>query len=91
MAAETNRVDVLLSPAERSLIGRAAAVTGESVSVFMVNAALDRAEQVLGSLVTVTPAEYFDRLVVALDEPDVVPHLTETVTRVRQNPSIVSL
>jgi uncharacterized protein (DUF1778 family) len=91
MAVKTDRIEARLSPEERSLIDRAAAITGASTSAFMVSAAVDRADEILAvSMVTVAPADYFDRLLVALDEPEDVPRLTQAVTRARRNARIVA-
>lgn len=51
-------------------IAAAAAVTHQSVSAFIVDAAADRAEQVLDqAAATVLRDEHFDRVLEALDAP----------------------
>lgn len=91
MATKTDRIEARLSPDERALIDRAAAITGTSSSSFVVSAAVDRADQVLAaSMVTATPADYFDRLVAALDDPDAVPRLTAAAKTARRNSRITT-
>lgn len=91
MATKTDRIEARLSPDERALIDRAAAITGTSSSAFVVSAAVDRADQVLAaSMVTATPVDYFDRLVAALDDPDAVPRLTAAVKTARRNSRITT-
>lgn len=71
MATKTERVEARLSAEERDRIERAARFEGRSLSSFMVDAAVERADQVLADhTVTVLPADYFDTLVAALDAPD---------------------
>jgi uncharacterized protein (DUF1778 family) len=83
MATKSERVEARLSPEERERIERAARFEGRSLSSFMVDAAIERAEHVLTErTVTVVPADYFDRLVAALDEPDRVPRLERVAKRV---------
>lgn len=71
MASKTDRLEARLTSTQRRQIEQAAELAGESVSSFMVLAALERAEVVVTELATtVLPAAYFDELVAALDEPD---------------------
>ena len=52
-------------------------------------AAIDAAVRVLSaSLVTAVPEDYFDRLMAALDEPEVAPRLRDAVVRARENPRV---
>jgi len=77
MAVKTERLEARLSPDERERIERAASTAGVSVSAFMVGAAVERAEEVIAAATTtVVPADYFDGLLAALDQPDVAPQLT---------------
>lgn len=85
MAVKTDRIEARLSPEQRALIDRAAAMTEMSSSAFVVNAAVDRADRVLAeAMVTMVPTDYFDRLVAALDEPDAVPRLAKAAARTRR-------
>ncbi len=87
---KTDRIEARLSPDERALIDRAAAVAGTSSSAFVIRAAVERADQILAAaMVTATPAEYFDELVAALDQPDESPRLVEAVARTRRDARII--
>lgn len=76
MAMKSERVEARLSPQERDRIERAASFEGQSLSTFIVGAAVERADHVLADhTVTVVPGDYFDRLTAALDEPEMSPGL----------------
>lgn len=76
-SAKTNRLEARLTSSQRRQIEQAAELAGESMSSFVVLAALKRAEAVLTEgATTVLPADYFDELVAALDEPDEAPRLS---------------
>ena len=91
MAVKTDRIEARLSPDERALIERAASVGGGSVSAFLVGAAVERADEVLAAATTtVVPADYFDGLLAALDEPDAAPRLTEAAGRARRKQRIAA-
>ncbi len=77
MAARAERLEARLTPTQRKQIEHAAALAGESVSSFVVLAALDRADVLVRDQAsTVLPATYFDRLLAAIDTPDDAPRLT---------------
>jgi uncharacterized protein (DUF1778 family) len=85
MAAKTERIEARLSSDERDRIRRAAACEGRSISSFVVNAAVDRADLVLATrMVTLVPGGYFDNVLAALDEPDLAPNLERAALRARQ-------
>lgn len=70
VAVRTDRVEARVSPDQRERIERAAAFSGESMSAFMVVAAVQRADDVIAEQsATVVPGDYFDQLLAALDEP----------------------
>ena len=76
IAVKTDRMEARVSPEERRQIERAAAVTGLSVSAFMVNAAVDRADEIMAEATTTTvPSDYFDALLEALDVAEAAPRL----------------
>ena len=78
MAVKTERMEARLSPDERQRIERAAAVSGVSVSAFMVDAAVHRADTVITeATTTVVPEEYFDALLAALDAAEPAPRLEQ--------------
>lgn len=86
---KTDRLEARLTSAERKRIEQAAALAGEPVSSFVVLAALDRAEIVVTERAsTVVPADYFDRLVSSLDEPDQAPRLARATRTARQRKRI---
>jgi len=71
MAPKTDRLEARLTSGQRRHIEKAAELAGESVSSFVVFAALERAEIVVTErATTVLPAAYFDELAAALDQPD---------------------
>lgn len=85
MATKTDRVEARLSTDERLRIRRAAELAGQSISSFMVAAAVEKAEQVITeNMVTVVPADYFDRLVAEIDKTEPAPRLARAAKRVRQ-------
>lgn len=87
MAVKTDRLEARLSPAERARIEEAASTAGLSVSAFVVGAAVDRADEVIAlATTTVVPADYFDDLLAALDEPDPAPRLAKAAKRSRRAP-----
>lgn len=89
MALKTERIEARLSTAERALIERAASTSGLSVSAFLVGAAVDRADEIVGSMMTtMVPADYFDDLLAALDEADPAPRLADAAGRVRRSARI---
>lgn len=85
MATRSGRLETRLTEAQRMQIERAAALAGESLSAFVVAAALQRAEAVVDEQAsTVVPAQYFDRLVEALDAPDEAPRLSRAAKAARR-------
>ena len=85
MAVKTDRMEARVSPDERERIERAASTAGLSVSAFMVGAAVERADEVIAAATTtVTPADFFDDLLAALDDPEPAPQLTKAVKRSRR-------
>jgi uncharacterized protein (DUF1778 family) len=79
------RVEARLTMVERREIEQAAKLAGESLSAFIVLAALQRAEVVVTQHATTTvPAEFFDRLLASLDEPDEAPALARAAATARE-------
>lgn len=82
MATKAERVEARLTPAQRAQIEQAAALAGESVSSFLVLAALERAELLFTERASsVVPATYFDELLRSLDTPDDAPRLARASDR----------
>jgi uncharacterized protein (DUF1778 family) len=83
VATKAERLEARLTSTERKQIEQAAALAGESVSSFVVLAALWRAEDLVRERAsTMIPAAYFDQLVASLDEPGDAPGLTRAAKRV---------
>jgi uncharacterized protein (DUF1778 family) len=77
MPAKTRRVEARLDPESDDVISRAAAVLGVSKGSFLVRSARAEADRVLARAdVTLMPAEQFDAMLAALDEPEVLPVLS---------------
>ena len=84
MTAKTHRIEMRADAATKGLITQAARARRESISAFVLRAALTEADRVLArSDVTPMPADQFDELVASLDEPDEAPRLREAVRRQR--------
>ncbi len=86
MSVKTERVEARLSPDQRSRIEQAAEFAGESMSAFMVSAAVERADELIAAqTATVVPSDYFDQLLAALDEPaEPSPRLAASAKRARR-------
>jgi len=88
MAAKSDRLEARLTSAQRREIERAATLASESVSSFVVTAAVQRAEALVAEhSSTVVPAAYFDRLVASLDEPE-APGLARAARNARRRKRI---
>jgi uncharacterized protein (DUF1778 family) len=88
---KTERMEARISADERALIERAAALTGMSVSALLVSSAVAHADDVItAATTTLVPADYFDDLVTALDEPDAVPRLEGAVAQARRTAHIAN-
>lgn len=91
MAVKTDRFEARLSADERERIERAAATAGQSMSAFMVGAAVARADEVIAAATaTVVPADYFDDLLGALDHPEPAPRLAKAAQQARRTPRITT-
>ena len=91
MASKAERLEARLTPVQRRQIEQAAALAGESVSAFMVAAALERAGSVVTEqATTVVPATYFDRLLASLDQTDPSPQLLRAADAARRRARITS-
>lgn len=91
MAVKTDRLETRLSPDERDRIERAASAAGVSVSAFMVGAAVERADEIIAATTTtIVPADYFDSLLAALDEPGGAPQLAKAAKRSRRTARIAA-
>lgn len=89
MATKSDRLETRVSPDQRAQLERAATLAGTSVSAFVLDAAVARAEALITEkMFTTVPADYFDRLVEALDQPERAPTLTKAAQRARRRPRI---
>lgn len=85
MAVKARRMEARVDAETDERITRAAAVTHESVSGFVVRAARAEADRVLMRAdVTPMPAEQFDALIASLDEADTAPTLVRAAARSRR-------
>jgi uncharacterized protein (DUF1778 family) len=86
MATRTERIEARISPRDRARIAKAAVLEGQSVSAFMATAAAERAAQVIAArTTTAVPAEYFDRLLAAIDHADRAPRLGRAAKLARED------
>lgn len=83
-STKTGRIEVRAEAELIALLRRAAQAVHEPTSEFVRKAALARADLVLREdLITVMPAEQFDVLFAALDNPGAPPRLAEEATKPR--------
>ena len=67
------------------MIARAAQLLNKTVSAFTVGAAVEKAENVVaGAGTTIMPAEQFDSMIAALDDPTPIPQIEALVQRSRR-------
>ena len=86
MAKRSDRIEVRVERERAKRIRLASELLHSSVSAFVVDAAVEKAEQVIADhSYTTLPGRYFDRLLAALDEPPVVvAALAKAASRVRK-------
>jgi uncharacterized protein (DUF1778 family) len=91
MAVKSDRLEARVSPEQRARLEWAARLAGMSVSAFVVDAAVERAEElVTAQMSTSVPAHYFDRLVETLDRADRAPTLAKAAKRVERASQITT-
>ena len=89
MAVKSERLEARVSADQRARLELAASLSGVSVSAFVIEAAVERADELTAArLATTVPADYFDRLVAALDSPDEAPALANAAHRAARKPRI---
>jgi uncharacterized protein (DUF1778 family) len=89
MALKSDRLEARVSPEQRARLEWAARLAGTSVSAFVIDAAVERAEElVTEQMSTRMPADYFDRLVSSLDRADDAPTLAKAAKKAKRNPRI---
>jgi uncharacterized protein (DUF1778 family) len=85
MALKTRRIEMRADPDSEDRIARAAATMHQSISVFVLSAAVRAADVVLARAdATLMPAEQFDALMSSLEIPDEAPRLLEAATQRRR-------
>ena len=84
----TERIEARVEPATAERIRFATTLRHTSVSRFMVEAAAEKAEQVIADAsYTEVPSDYFDRLLDALDAPpQAIPALRRSAESTALNP-----
>lgn len=91
MAARAERLEARLTSAQRKQIEQAASLAGESISSFVVLAALDRAEVLVREQAsTVVPASYFDQLIRSLDDAEQAPRLARAAAQAKRRRRIAA-
>jgi uncharacterized protein (DUF1778 family) len=91
MAVKSDRLEARVSPQQRATLEWAAGLAGTSVSAFVVDAAVERAEELMAAQMSTTvPADFFDRLVEVLDQADRAPTFAKAARRVGRRPRIAS-
>ena len=89
MAVKSDRLEARVSPEQRARLEWAANLAGTSVSAFVIDAAVERAEElVTAQMSTTVPGDYFDSVVAALDEAKPAPTLAKAARRVERRPRI---
>ena len=89
MAAKSDRLEARVSPQQRATLEWAASLAGTSVSAFVVDAAVERAEELMATQMSTTvSADYFDRLVGVLDQAARAPTLAKAARRAGRRPRI---
>jgi uncharacterized protein (DUF1778 family) len=89
MAVKSGRLEARVSPQQRAALERAASLAGTSVSTFVVDAAVECAEVLIAQQMSTTvPADYFDKLIAALNQGDRAATLAKAARRARRRPQI---
>jgi uncharacterized protein (DUF1778 family) len=85
VTVKSRRVEARVDPETDELITRAAQLTHESISSFVIRAARDEASRVLARAdLTWMPAEQFDLVISSLDHADPAPGLVRATSRSRR-------
>jgi uncharacterized protein (DUF1778 family) len=84
--SKSARIELRAEPEQEERIRTAARLMNQSITTFVVTAAVERADEVIATWSTTTvPAEFFDQLLAALDQPPVANEaMTRAVRRRRQ-------
>lgn len=91
MAVKSDRLEARISPQQHVTLARVVSPAGMSVSGFVVDAAMERAEELIASqMSTIVPADYFDRFVRTLDRAEHAPALSRAARRAERRPRITA-
>lgn len=89
MAVKSDRLEAQVSPEQQATLEWAARLAGTSVSAFAVDAAVERAEELMAAQMSTTvSADSFDRLIGALDQPGRAPTLAKAAGRAARQPRV---
>ncbi len=79
---KTHRIGARVTEDDAQAIARAARLLNESVSGFVVTAAVEKAENVAARADrTIMPAAEFDEMIMALDDPTPIPEIAALASR----------
>lgn len=82
---KSQRIEARVTEDDARVIARAATLLNASVSSFVVDAALEKAETVVARADrTIMPAAQFEEMISALDDPTPVPELVTLINRPRR-------
>ncbi|HEX5204782.1 MAG TPA: DUF1778 domain-containing protein [Actinoplanes sp.] len=85
MAVKSRRIEMRADPESEERIAQAAAARHQSLSAFVLTAAVREADRVLARAdVTLMPVEQFDALMGSLEVPDEAPGLLAAAVRPRR-------
>jgi uncharacterized protein (DUF1778 family) len=91
VAVKSDRLEARITPEQRARLEWAAGLAGTSVSAFVIDAAVERAEELMAAqMSTSIPADYFDALIGALDEASRAPTLANAARRANRNQRIAT-
>lgn len=82
MAVKSERIEARISPDQRLTLELGASTSGMSLSTFIIEATMTRAEElILDQVTTTVPSDHFDKLVDRLESPDPAPGLKRAAQR----------
>lgn len=85
MKTKSARLEARATEDQAAVIARAAELLNATVSSFVVDAAVEKAETVVArSQRTLMPAAQFDAMIAALDDTAVVPQIVDLASRPRR-------
>lgn len=80
--ARSRRIEARATEDDARLIAHAAQLLNKTVSAFTVSAAVEKAENIVARAeATIMPAEQFDAMIAALDDPTPIPQIEDLARR----------